>query len=146
MHGKPFRLVLVAALMIVFATACGGGKTANKTTAPRPTTPTPSKLSFKATLTATSHHPAVNKNWFITVTVSDLSGKPIAATLRMNVLLGSIQVGKIDNGKTYRFVGRHHEKITWPAAAVGHQLTLQALVKAKGKTKTLLWPLSVVRK
>jgi hypothetical protein len=146
MHWKSFRLVLVTASVILFAVACGGGKTAKKTTAPKTTTPTPAKLSFKATLTATSHHPVVNKNWFITVTVTDLSGKPIAATLRMNVLLGSLQVGKIDNGKTYHFVSRHHENITWPAAAVGHQLTLQAVVKAKGKTKTLLWPLSVVRK
>lgn len=145
MRARSFRLVLVVAVAIAFAVDCGGGKTATKTTTPRKTA-APAKLSFKATLVAPNHHPVVNKNWFITVTVTNLSGKPIAATLRMNVLLGSLRVGQVDNGKVYHFVGRYHEIITWPAAAVGHQLTLQAVVKVKGKTKTLLWPLSVVNK
>ncbi len=145
MSGRSLRLVLVAGFVIVFAVACGGGKTAKKTTAPR-TTATPVKLSFKATLVAPNHHPVVNEKWPITVKVTNLSGKPIAATLQMNVLFAGARVGQVDNGKIYHFVGRHHEIITWPAAAVGHQLTLQAVVKVKGKTKTLLWPLSVVKR
>jgi hypothetical protein len=101
---------------------------------------------FKATLVVPNHHPVVNENWPITVRVADLSGKPTAATLQMNVLFAGARVGQIDNGKVYHFTGRYHEIITWPAAAVGHQLTLHAVVKVKGKTKTLLWPLSVVKR
>lgn len=145
MHKRALQLTLVAACLVTIATACGGSKTSAKRTTTAPET-TALQPAFKATLTADSHHPVVNKNWFITVTVTSLSGKPIAATLRMNVLLGSLQVGKIDNGKIHHIVGLHHENITWPAAAVGHQLTLQAVIKAKGKTKTLLWPLSVVNR
>lgn len=145
MHGKSFRLVLVVAVAIAFAVDCGGGKTATKTTTPRKTA-APAKLSFKATLVAPNHHPVVNEKWPITVKVTSLSGKPIAATLQMNVLFAGARVGQVDNGKIYHFVGRHHEIITWPATAVGHQLTLQAVVKVKGKTKTILWPLSVVNK
>jgi len=87
----------------------------------------------------------VKKNWPITITVTSLAGKPIAATLQMNVLFSGARVGRIDNGKTYHFVGRHHENVTWPKTSVGYPLTLQAVVKAKGKTKTLLWAVSVLK-
>ena len=115
--------------------------TANTTTAkPPPAT------AFKAVFSAPSHHPVVNKNWPITVIVTDRAGKPVAATLQMNVLFAGAQVGQIDNGKIYHFVGRHHENITWPVASIGQPLTLQSVVIVKGKTKKLLWPLSVVHK
>jgi hypothetical protein len=144
MQRRSRQIVLFAALVLVFAAACGTSSGA--TTASTTKSTASSALPFKATFSAPSHHPAVNKNWPITVIVTDLSGKRIAATLQMNVLLGSLQVGQIDNGKIYHFFGRHHENITWPPSAVGHPLTLQAVVKAKGKTKKLLWAISVVKK
>ena len=145
MLGKALRLVLVAVFIVTLATACGGSSGKKNTTATQATT-TPAKLPFKAVISAPSHHPVMNKNWPIAVTVSNLSGKPIAATLQMNVLLGSVQIGQIDNGKIYHFVGRHHENIVWPQQAVGNALTLQAVVKVKGKTMKLPWAVSVVAK
>ena len=145
MRGKSLILVLIVVFVLAFAAACGGSSGTKKATTTQATT-APSALSFKAAFSAPSHHPVVNKNWPITVTVTDLSGKPIAATLQMNVLLGSLQVGQIDNGKIYHFVGRHHELITWPQASVGRKLTLQSVVKVKGKTKKLSWAVSVVKK
>ena len=145
MRGKSLILVLIVVFVLAFAAACGGSSGTKKATTTQATT-APSALSFKAAFSAPSHHPVVNKNWPITVTVTDLSGKPVAATLQMNVLLGSLQVGQIDNGKVYHFVGRHHEVITWPQASVGHKLTLQSVVKVKGKTKKLSWAVSVVKK
>ena len=145
MRGKPLLLVLIAVFVLTSAAACGGSSGTKKATTTR-ATPAPSALSFKAAFSAPSHHPVVNKNWPITVTVTDLSGKPVAATVQMNVLLGSLQVGQIDNGKIYHFIGRHHEIITWPQASVGHKLTLQSVVKVKGKTKKLSWDVSVVKK
>ena len=153
MQNRVLHLTLAAVFLVAGSTACGGSKTSAKraststpaTTSAKPTTTAP-QATFKAVFTAASHHPVVNKNWPITVTVTDLSGKPIAATLQMNVLFGGLQVGQIDNGKIYHFVGRHHENITWPARAVGTQLVLQSVIKVNGKTKKLLWPLSVVPK
>ena len=149
MHRKSLQLVLLIVFVLASAAACGGSSGAKKVTttraAPAPSA-APSALSFKAAFSAPSHHPVVNKNWPIMVTVTDLSGKPVAATLQMNVLLGSLQVGQIDNGKIYHFVGRHHEIITWPQASAGHKLTLQSVVKVKGKTKKLSWAVSVVKK
>jgi len=141
MRRKPLQLVLLAVSVLAFTAACGGSSGTEKATTKNATT-----LPFKATFSAPTHHPVVNKNWPITVTVSNLSGKPIAATLQMNVLLGSLQVGQVDNGKIHRFVGRYRENITWPKESVGHKLTLQAVIKAKGKTKKLLWAVAVVSK
>ena len=142
---KTLRLVLVAVFIVTLASACGGGSGKKNTTTTRATT-TPAKLPFKAFISAPGHHPVMKKNWPITVTVSNLSGKPIAATLQMNVLLGTVRVGQIDNGKIYHFVGRHHELITWPPASIGQPLTLQSVVTVNGAAKKLLWTISVVRK
>jgi len=144
MHRQSLRLVVVAVLVFAFAVAWGGSSVAKTaTTSPSATA---SALPFKATFSAPGHHPVVNKNWPITVTATDLSAKPIAATLQLNVLLGSLRVGQVDNGKVHHFVGHYRENITWPLASVGHKLTLQAVVKAKGKTRKLYWTISVVNK
>ena len=146
MRGKSLRLVFIAVFIVALATACGGSSGKKNTTTTVHLTATVAKLPFTATFSAPSHQPKVNKNWPIRVTVTDLSGKPIAATLQMNVLLGTLQVGQIDNGKIYHFVGSHHENITWPLQAVGNKLMLQAVVKAKGKTEKIPWAISVVKK
>jgi hypothetical protein len=104
-----------------------------------------SELTFKAHLTAANHSPVVNENWPITVTVTDLSGKPIAATVTLGVVTPGFGTYEVDNGKVYHFVGRHHENITWPGEAVGFALKLEAVVTAHGQTTALFWPLTVRR-
>ena len=141
MRRKSLQIALLAAFVLASATACSSSGAKSSSTGGS----TPAALTFKATFSAPTHHPAVNKNWPITVTVTDLSGKPIAATLQMSVLFSGARVGPIDNGKLYHFVGSHHENITWPKRSIGYLLTLQAVVKAKGKTKKLLWAVSVVK-
>jgi len=141
MRRKWLQLVLLTVFVLAFAAACGSSGTKNSATG----NASPAALPFKATFSAPNHHPVVKKNWPITITVTSLAGKPIAATLQMNVLFSGARVGRIDNGKTYHFVGRHHENVTWPKTSVGYPLTLQAVVKAKGKTKTLLWAVSVLK-
>jgi hypothetical protein len=139
------KLVLLAVFVLAFAVACGGNS-GTKTAASTKPAAASTALPFKATFSAPTHSPVANKNWPIAVIVTDLSGKPIAATLQMNVLFAGARVGQIDNGKIYHFVGRHHEIINWPLNAVGHPLTLQSVVKAKGKTQKLLWAISVAKK
>jgi hypothetical protein len=101
------------------------------------------KLPFRAKIIAPNNDPIANKSRPITIKVTDLKGKPIRATLTMRVTSLGVVVGKIDNGKIYHFVGRHHEKITWPVASIGQPIALQAVVKAKGKTRFLSWPIHV---
>ena len=153
MRTKVKTPALVAVLLVALAASCGGNKSTAKTTSTANTTTTkpPPAVAFKAVFSAPSHHPVVNKNWPITVTVTNLSGKPIAASLYMQVLYKGAVVGPIDGdkkgrAKVYHFVGRHHENITWPVLSIGQPLTLQSVVTVKGKTKKLSWKISVVPK
>jgi hypothetical protein len=93
---------------------------------------------FKATLHAPTHTPRVKTPWVITIRATDLRGRPIRARLTMRFLFAGVPVGKVDNGRVYRFFGTWREKkgeeIEFPATARGHRLTFQALVTARRHT------------
>jgi hypothetical protein len=95
-------------------------------------------LAFKATLTAPTHHPRINRPWPITIRATDLRGNPIRARLTMRFLFSGVPVGKVDNGRVYTFVGTWRERkgreIRFPMEARGQRLTFQALVTARGRT------------
>jgi hypothetical protein len=94
--------------------------------------------AFKATLSAPTHRPRVNRPWPITIRAMDRTGRPIRARLTMRLLYSGIAVGKVDNGRVYTFVGAWREpkgqEIKYPAAARGQRLTFQAVVTARGQT------------
>src|SRR5690242_3042172 len=90
-----------------------------------PVTATPTAVAatpIHVTITA-SHTVKAAAKWSVVVRVTDASGKPLAGTLTNNILLGTIPVGKVDNGKVWRFRGSWREpkgqEITWPAAGKG---------------------------
>ena len=129
MRGRS--IVALASIVAVAAlTGCGGSK---KTAVPPPaTTSTPASTTraaapFRVTIEAPTHHPKANAKWPVTITVADAAGKPIAATLRMWILVAGSQVGQVDNGRVYHFVGSWKEQpgqeITWPAASAGVPVT-----------------------
>ena len=103
--------------------------------------------SIHVTLVASTHKPKVNVPWPVSVTVTNGAGKPVPGTLTMLVLFNGAQVGKIDEGAVYHFVGTWKEKagneITWPAASRGQPLTLQFVVKAQGQTVRKNWAIQV---
>ena len=129
-------LVLVAALA-----GCAGGGARPETTAAR------HRLPFRATLHAPTHAPRAGKPWLYSVRVTDLRGRPIAARIRMQVLFGGVPVGKVDGGRSFRFVGVWREPrdspLVWPARARGRPLVFEAIVSARGKTKRLDYPVRV---
>ena len=98
-------------------------------------------LPFKATLHAPTHTPRVNTPWPISIRVTDRSGHPIRARLTMRFLFAGIPVGKVDNGRVYRFIGTWREpkgqEIMFPAQGRGQRLTFQALVTARRRTVEL---------
>jgi len=89
----------------------------------------------------------VNKPWPVTVRVTDGAGKPLAARLTMRIVFGGTPVGKVDNGRVYRFVGTWRERkgneITWPAASRGQPLQFEAIVTARHKTVRQTWSVQV---
>ena len=94
--------------------------------------------AFKATLSAPTHRPRVNRPWPITFRATDPAGHAIRAKLTMRLLYNGIAVGKVDNGRVYTFVGAWREKkgqeIKYPSESRGQRLTFQALVTARGRT------------
>jgi hypothetical protein len=98
-------------------------------------------LAFKATISAPTHRPHVNRPWPIAIHATDRAGRPVRARLTMRFLYGSIPVGKVDNGRVYTFTGTWREKrgqeIKFPATSRGTRLTFQALVTSHGKTVKL---------
>jgi hypothetical protein len=92
--------------------------------------------TIRVTITA-SHTVKANAKWPVVVRVSTASGKPLAGTLTNNILLGGIPVGKVDNGKVWRFRGSWQEpkgqEITWPAAGKGQTFGFQTVVRVNGQ-------------
>jgi hypothetical protein len=93
--------------------------------------------AIRVSITA-SHTVKANAKWPVVVRVTDASGKPLTGTLTNYILLGSTRVGKVDNGKVWRFRGSWREpkgqEITWPAVAKGETFGFQTVVHVNGRT------------
>jgi hypothetical protein len=98
--------------------------------------------TFKASVTAPTHAPKINIHWPYQVTVTDLKGKPLAATLSLVVVdpVGGVHPVQYSYSKTKNVTnvpikGTFRDYIIWPpASAVGLALKFRATLKtAKGK-------------
>jgi hypothetical protein len=131
--------------MVALLAGCGGGErhgsTARARTAAQP------RLPFRAVLRAPTHRPRAGKPWLYSVRVTDVQGRPIVARIRMQVLFGGVPVGKVDGGRTFRFVGVWREPrrspVIWPRRARGQPLVFEAIVSARGATRRLDYPVRV---
>jgi hypothetical protein len=132
-------------VMAVLLAGCGGGERQGGTTRTRPAAQP--RLPFRAVLRASTHRPRAGQPWPYSVRVTDLRGRPIAARIRMQVLFGGVPVGKVDGGRTFRFVGVWREPrrppVIWPPRARGQSLVFEAIVSARGATKRLDYPVRV---
>jgi hypothetical protein len=129
------RPLLAASLLLALA-GCGGHGTGTSATK---ATPKPPPAKIRVRLTADTHRPRVGKRWHYTVRVTDAAGKPVPASVHLQILFGGVPVGQI---------GRHRvESGVWsetigapgnppfPARARGVRLVFEAVVKALGETK-----------
>jgi hypothetical protein len=132
----PMRLVAIALLVLLLAVPA-------------------SAASVTATLTTSTRAPTVGEPWRYTVTVRS-GGRPIAARMRLQTLVGQTVVGCWKNGALARcrggspgdwiaFRGKRTGVIRWRADSVGVRLTFRALVNAGGKTLRLRAPVTVRR-
>jgi hypothetical protein len=99
------------------------------------------------TIAAPTRTPRANAKWPVVIHVTGAHGKPLRATLTMRILFAGQPVGKVDNGKVWRFVGTWHEpkgqEITWPPSSRGQPLAFQAIVHAAGRTVKKSIPIRV---
>jgi len=110
--------------------------------------------SVTATMTSSSAKPVVDQPWRWTVRVKSGAGKPVAAKVRLQILLGSTVVGcwkrtamtqcsGANAGTWIAFRGKRTGVISWPAQSVGIKLTFQAVVVARTRTLRLRAPVTV---
>lgn len=109
---------------------------------------------IRATLTTSTATPSVDQPWRYTVTVRSAAGKPLAARMKLQLLLGTTVVGCWKGGEMAQcfsrsagewlaFRGKRSGVLRFPAQAVGVRLTFQATVKALDETKRLRTPVTV---
>ena len=128
---RPLLVVVLAAGLVA---GCGGHK-ATRSARPQPK----SKSAIVVRLTAQSHHPRVGKPWRYEVRVTDAAGRPVPATVHLQILFGGVPVGQVGrhrvaNGVWRETIGRGANP-SFPARARGQPLVFQAVVTAHGRTK-----------
>ena len=108
----------------------------------------------RATMSTSSTKPVVDTPWRYTITVKDRAGKPLAAKVRLQILLGTFVVGCWKrtaivpcsgpiSGTWISFKGKRTGVIRWPAQSAGAKLTFQATVVAMSRALKLRAPVRV---
>jgi hypothetical protein len=108
----------------------------------------------RASMTTTSTQPLVDTPWRYTIVVKDRAGKPLAAKVRLQILVGTLVVGcwkqtaivqcsGANAGTWIPFRGKRTGVLTWPAQSAGVKLTFQATVVAAGRSLKLRAPVTV---
>lgn len=111
----------------------------------------------RVTLKTSSATPVVDQPWRYTITVKSGAGKPLAARMRLQILLGATVVGCWKGGQMAQcldgslgswipFEGKRTGVLTWPAQSVGVKLTFRAIVVAQKRTFKLRAPVTVQAK
>lgn len=99
-----------------------------------------SAASFTAHLKAPNHTPTAGRNWPITVTATRGRAK-LSGSVRYRFLYNGTVVGR-HFGRNFKH-GVCHDKLLFPATAVGFPLTLQVVVKTKYGTDYIDWTVNV---
>ena len=108
----------------------------------------------RATMSTSSTTPLVDTPWRYTITVKDQAGKPVAAKVRLQILLRALVVGcwkatglvrctGAKAGTWIAFRGKRTAAITWPARYSGMKLTFQAIVVSGTRALRLRAPVTV---
>jgi hypothetical protein len=108
----------------------------------------------RASMSTSSTTPVVDTPWRYTITVKNQAGKPLAAKVRLQILLGTLVVGcwkgtamvacsGANAGTWIAFTGKRTGTIRWPAQSTGVKLTFQAIVVAGTRSLRLRTPVTV---
>jgi hypothetical protein len=155
---SKWTLVSVAAVALTIGlTGCGSSSKATpSTTAAQSATQTSSTTKpasrgatsattgqLHATLHAENHTPIAGKLWPYSVHVLDARGHAVSGTVRIQFTLGGLVVGT-DRPPVHPIKhGLWHDLLTFPKAAIGRPLTVQAVVQSSAGSATLNWPVTV---
>jgi hypothetical protein len=101
-------------------------------------------MPFKATLTAGTHHPAVNTRWPYAVKVTDRKGHPLRARISVAVVdpIGGVHP-TLFYASTTRYVtnipfrGTFRDAVRYPPESKGYPLTFRITVKVGAAAKVI---------
>ena len=100
--------------------------------------------SFKVTLHAGTHHPAINTRWPYSVRVVDAKGHPLRARISVAVVdpIGGVHptlfyVSDTKYVTNIPFKGTFRDAVKWPPESKGYPLTFRVTVKV-GTLKRVL--------
>jgi hypothetical protein len=100
---------------------------------------------FTTRLTTAGHTAKVNAKWWWTLRVADAAGKPVRATLTLQIVDPFGGTHPVELGDTTRrivnvpFVGRLRDFVRFPPESRGFPLTLRYTVKARGGRRVLTY-------
>jgi hypothetical protein len=111
-------------------------------------------IPVRATMSTSSTTPLADAPWRYTIVVKNPAGKPLAAKVRLQILLGPTVVGCWKRttmvacsgesaGTWISFKGKRTGVLRWPAQSAGVKLTFQAVVVAAGRSLRLRAPVRV---
>lgn len=140
---------MLAASLLIGAAGCGSSSKSKPAATPSTTaTPTSGGAAVRtgavhAVFTAPNHSPIVGKPWPYSVHVTDASGHPLSGTVKIQFTFSGQVVGT-DHPPVHPVKrGVWHDTLTYPKAAVGEPITLQAVVHTSAGSVTLNWPVTV---
>lgn len=122
----------IAALALTLA-ACGSSKHGTSSTAHAATSATATPTSAQAlvvTLSTPRTEPVAGGFWPITVHAHTASGAPASGTVSYAFLFGGAVVAQRPGG--HMRGGVFHDRLEFPAKAVGYPLTVQTTVRSAG--------------
>jgi hypothetical protein len=116
--------------------------------------PASAAAPIRAKLTTSSATPIVDQPWRYTVTVRNAADAPLAAKVKLQILVGRTVVGCWKDGAMAQcfsqaagewiaFKGKRTGVLRFPARSVGARLTFQATVRGSGQVRKLRAPLTV---
>lgn len=105
-------------------------------------------------MSTSSTAPLVDTKWRYTIAVRDKTGRPLAAKVRLQVLLDDVVVGcwrggsmepcsGVSAGTWIAFAGTRTGTLTWQTTAVGARRTFLATVVAGARSLKLRAPVTV---
>ncbi len=151
-EGRLTSLMAAAALVVTVA-GCGGASKSKSAAATPSTTSSPAAGGARggasvstgpvhATFTGPNHNPKVGQPWPYSVHVTDPAGHPLSGTVRIQFTFGGQVVGTDPPPVHPIRAGRWHDNLTYPKAAIGQPVTLQAVVHTSAGSVTLSWPVT----
>ena len=113
------------------------------TTTSNTTPPAAYARPIRATLVGENHHPTANKLWPYTVTATDANGRPLPGKVDVEFAFNGTVVGHASPPTDPLKNGRWHDRLTFPAQAIGEPLDLRIVVHTPIGSVTLSWPVKV---